>query len=274
MFSLSGVLVVLTTGVLIFCFIDPGRSHSPSISYNPSSNTVTNYDQYQTLETWTCVLSVKASSLNILRQQCRQARAARFLLIPNIAVTALLACCLAWRQRVFNLHQDDVPDKVEIDALEKRTGFVTRPSEQTIVELDTGSAKEVAGGQITELPQAAAELPGPKMTYNGAEYFAGTAIPSATVHSGWPLDRVILWLSVNNFSIEWQELFRYLNLDEGLFLDLGRDDANKKDANAMYHKILPQLAQQYRKSGVRWDRQKARDESRRLQRLIRSILED
>ena len=88
----------------------------------------------------------------------------------------------------------------------------------------------------------------------------------------WPLHKVLAWLQANNFSKDWQETFKYLNIQGAQFLDLGSSHGGRGNFGMMHQQVYPRLAIQCQNSGSRWDQPKEREEGKRMRRLIRSIV--
>lgn len=100
----------------------------------------------------------------------------------------------------------------------------------------------------------------------------GTPV-SAGLDSQWPLDRVLAWLSANEFSKDWQETFRVLKLDGAGFLDLGRGRNGRGSLGTMHHQVYPQLARVCSSNSKVWDQAREREEGKRLRRLVGRIVE-
>jgi mitogen-activated protein kinase kinase kinase len=94
----------------------------------------------------------------------------------------------------------------------------------------------------------------------------------AEIAAQWPLDRVIAWLQANNFSKEWQETFKFLNLYGMQFLELGGSRGGRGNFGMMHQQVYPRLLIECRNSGTPWDQPKEREEGKRMRRLIRSIV--
>ncbi|KAK4124303.1 Pkinase-domain-containing protein [Parathielavia appendiculata] len=87
----------------------------------------------------------------------------------------------------------------------------------------------------------------------------------------WPLERVLAWLQANNFSREWRETFRTLNLHGTQFLEIGSSRVGRGNFGMMHQQVYPELHVQYKKNNGVWDLPKEREEAKRLRRLIRGI---
>ncbi|KKP00325.1 STE/STE11/BCK1 protein kinase [Trichoderma harzianum] len=88
----------------------------------------------------------------------------------------------------------------------------------------------------------------------------------------WPLDKVLLWLAQNQFSKDWQETFRSLNLYGAQFLELGSAHGGRGNFGMMHQRVYPRLAQECTNSGTGWDQPREREEGKRMRRLIRSVV--
>ena len=97
--------------------------------------------------------------------------------------------------------------------------------------------------------------------------------PAAGLNAQWSLDQVILWLSKNSFSQDWQETFRYLNLSGAHFLEIGKSQGGKGGIGMLHQVIYPQLEKICNGSGRGWNKKRERDEGKRMRRLVRTIVE-
>jgi mitogen-activated protein kinase kinase kinase len=88
----------------------------------------------------------------------------------------------------------------------------------------------------------------------------------------WPLDRVLLWLASNQFSNDWQETFKGLNLHGAQFLELGSGHGGRGNFGMMHQQVYPRLAKECSSSGTGWDQAREREEGKRMRRLIRGIV--
>ncbi|KAI1860322.1 uncharacterized protein JN550_011588 [Neoarthrinium moseri] len=88
----------------------------------------------------------------------------------------------------------------------------------------------------------------------------------------WPLDHVLLWLATNQFSKDWQETFKGLNLHGSQFLELGSGHGGRGNFGLMHQQVYPRLAQECTKSGTGWDQSREREEGKRMRRLIRAVV--
>jgi hypothetical protein len=92
--------------------------------------------------------------------------------------------------------------------------------------------------------------------------------------SQWSMGRVSLWLANNQFSKDWQETFKALNIHGSDFLEAGRGSGGTGYFGLMHQKIYPYLAKECTKSGTGWDQTRERLEGRRMRRLIRNIVKE
>ncbi|KAH7157124.1 hypothetical protein EDB81DRAFT_717775 [Dactylonectria macrodidyma] len=92
------------------------------------------------------------------------------------------------------------------------------------------------------------------------------------IASQWPLDTVLIWLAKNQFSKDWQETFKSLNLHGAQFLELGSGHGGRGNFGMMHQQVYPKLAQECTNSGTGWDQPREREEGKRMRRLIRSIV--
>lgn len=99
---------------------------------------------------------------------------------------------------------------------------------------------------------------------------AGSIHPDVVAQ--WPLDTVLIWLAHNQFSKDWQETFKALNLHGLQFLELGSLHGGRGNFGMMHQKVYPRLAQECVNSGSGWDQPREREEGKRMRRLIRSIV--
>ena len=97
---------------------------------------------------------------------------------------------------------------------------------------------------------------------------------SASLNSQWTLEKVILWLSKNSFSRDWQDTFRYLNLSGAHFLEIGKSEGGKGGIGMLHQVIYPQLERMCNANGRGWDKTRERDEGKRMRRLVRMIVEN
>ena len=105
---------------------------------------------------------------------------------------------------------------------------------------------------------------------------AGSSIPPH-VAAQWPLDTVLIWLASHQFSNEWQETFKALNIHGSEFLDIGLTHRGRGKFSIMHEQVYPRLQQICQDNGKPWDKateREHRDEARRLRKLIRSAVSD
>lgn len=100
---------------------------------------------------------------------------------------------------------------------------------------------------------------------------ASSTIPPE-VAAQWPLDTVLIWLAQKQFSKDWQETFKSLDLHGAQFLELGSLHGGRGNFSMMHQKVYPALAWECSNSGTGWDQQREREEGRRMRGLIRSIV--
>ena len=107
-----------------------------------------------------------------------------------------------------------------------------------------------------------------------------TSIASTTLTSNippemsaqWPLDTVLIWLAKHQFSQDWQETFKALNIHGAQFLELGSGINGRGSAGMMHKQVYPRLNQECNSRGFEYDPQREREEGKRMRRLIRTIL--
>jgi mitogen-activated protein kinase kinase kinase len=101
---------------------------------------------------------------------------------------------------------------------------------------------------------------------------ANTPVSPNDAGQQWPMDRVLLWLASNQFSSDWQETFRALNIYGSVFLELGSGHGGRGNFGMMHQQVYPRLATQCTSSGTGWDQAREREEGKRMRRLIRGIV--
>ncbi|KAK3941304.1 hypothetical protein QBC46DRAFT_382863 [Diplogelasinospora grovesii] len=106
---------------------------------------------------------------------------------------------------------------------------------------------------------------------NNSAATASASIPPEMA-AQWPIDKVIAWLQINQFSKDWQETFRALNVQGAQFLELGTMHGGRGNFGMMHQMVYPRLALECQKSGTGWDQPREREEGKRMRRLIRSIV--
>lgn len=88
----------------------------------------------------------------------------------------------------------------------------------------------------------------------------------------WPMEKVLLWLANNQFSADWQETFKALNIYGSTFLELGSRHGGRGNFGMMHQQVYPRLAKECSNSGTGWDQAREREEGKRMRRLIRNIV--
>ena len=121
--------------------------------------------------------------------------------------------------------------------------------------------------------QAAGLAKSPSHRYNDSNTSLG-GLSSSEASVRWPLDRVLLWLAQNAFSLEWQETFKALELQGADFLELGHGSNGRGNLGRMHKVLYPQLAKECAKTGTGWDQAREREEGLRMRKLIRQIHDD
>lgn len=106
---------------------------------------------------------------------------------------------------------------------------------------------------------------------NSSNATAASSVPPE-VAAQWPLDTVLIWLAKNQFSKDWQETFKALNIQGAQFLELGSGHGGRGNFGMMHQQVYPRLAQECTNSGTGWDQPREREEGKRMRRLIRSIV--
>ncbi|KAL2117409.1 hypothetical protein VTJ04DRAFT_7069 [Mycothermus thermophilus] len=101
---------------------------------------------------------------------------------------------------------------------------------------------------------------------------SGSFSVSPELAAQWPIEKVVSWLQANNFTREWQETFKILNICGARFLELGSSHGGRGNFGMMHQEVYPQLMRLCYQSGGGWDQPKEREEAKRLRRLIRSIV--
>ncbi|KAF4636147.1 hypothetical protein G7Y89_g1943 [Cudoniella acicularis] len=101
---------------------------------------------------------------------------------------------------------------------------------------------------------------------------SNTPISPHEAGSQWTMDRVILWLAKNQFSNDWQETFKALQIYGSVFLELGNRHGGRGNFGMMHQQVYPRLAKECSKSGTGWDQAREREEGKRMRRLIREIV--
>jgi mitogen-activated protein kinase kinase kinase len=105
-----------------------------------------------------------------------------------------------------------------------------------------------------------------------ASMSSNTPISPSDAGREWTMDRVLLWLTNNQFSKDWQETFKYLNICGSVFLELGSGHGGRGNFGMMHQQVYPRLAKECSSSGTGWDQAREREEGKRMRRLIRGIV--
>ncbi|KAK3321538.1 hypothetical protein B0H66DRAFT_173572 [Apodospora peruviana] len=137
------------------------------------------------------------------------------------------------------------------------------------MDLGMGTPLDDTPGRGDRLYVAAMANRGSSTTSNAT---ATTSTIPPELSSQWPLDKVLMWLQANQFSRDWQETFKSLNLQGAQFLELGSGHGGRGNFGMMHQQVYPMLASQCSKSKTGWDQAKEREEGKRMRRLIRSIV--
>ncbi|UKZ76394.1 hypothetical protein TrVFT333_004098 [Trichoderma virens FT-333] len=133
----------------------------------------------------------------------------------------------------------------------------------TMMSMDDRQQQAYMGGSHAKGPPNAPNAP--------TTATAPSTIPPE-IAAQWPLDKVLLWLAQNQFSKDWQETFRSLNLYGAQFLELGSAHGGRGNFGMMHQRVYPRLAQECTNSGTGWDQPREREEGKRMRRLIRSVV--
>lgn len=99
-----------------------------------------------------------------------------------------------------------------------------------------------------------------------------TPISPNDVGAQWPMEKVLLWLASNQFSADWQETFKALNIYGSVFLELGSRQGGRGNLGLMHQQVYPRLAKECSNSGTGWDQSREREEGKRMRRLIKSLV--
>ncbi|KAK5995690.1 Mitogen-activated protein kinase kinae kinase MCK1 [Cladobotryum mycophilum] len=108
-------------------------------------------------------------------------------------------------------------------------------------------------------------------TASNATSAGGISTISPELAAQWPMEKVLYWLAQHEFSNDWQETFRGLNLYGTQFLELGSAHGGRGNFGMMHQLVYPRLAEICKESGSGWDQPREREEGKRMRRLIRSI---
>lgn len=103
-----------------------------------------------------------------------------------------------------------------------------------------------------------------------------TTAPTTTIApetiAQWPLDTVLLWLAKNQFSQEWQDTFKALDISGSQFLEMGVKKGSHKTSQMIHLHVYPRLKEECLARGTTFDQAKEREEVKRMRRLINNIL--
>ncbi|KAI9777692.1 MAG: hypothetical protein M1839_008611 [Geoglossum umbratile] len=102
---------------------------------------------------------------------------------------------------------------------------------------------------------------------------SNTPISPQDASSSWTLERVLLWLSANNFSTDWQETFRFLNIQGSEFLGLSHNSGGRGSVGMMHQVVYPRLAKECARSGTGWNQTREIHEGKRMRKLIRRLVD-
>jgi len=131
-------------------------------------------------------------------------------------------------------------------------------------ELTLGTPQDEVSGRDRLYAQANAN--------RGASTASNGSVIPPEMAAQWPIEKVLLWLQTHQFSRDWQETFKILNLHGAQFLELGHGHGGRGNFGMMHQQVYPVLATQCTRSGTGWDQPKEREEGKRMRRLIRSIV--
>lgn len=177
----------------------------------------------------------------------------------------------------------NTPDTALTSPLEGPNSF--RADRERLYQMHTAQVKQqnmqAASGAPPEYSAIAPSTMNPQAS-TASNRGAGPQTGNTNQHAGssisseqaaqWPLDRVLLWLATNQFSNDWQETFKGLNLHGAQFLELGSSHGGRGNLGMMHHQVYPRLAKECSSSGTGWDQAREREEGKRMRRLIRGIV--
>ncbi|KAI6779975.1 MAP kinase kinase kinase-like protein [Emericellopsis cladophorae] len=112
----------------------------------------------------------------------------------------------------------------------------------------------------------------PRDRKNEAASAASESSIPPEVAAQWPLDTVLIWLAKHQFSMEWQETFKALNISGTQFLEIGTPHGGRGSVGMMHQHVYPRLKKEFLNGGMQWDSGREREEGKRLRHLIRSIV--
>ncbi|KAJ5648467.1 hypothetical protein N7490_004839 [Penicillium lividum] len=113
----------------------------------------------------------------------------------------------------------------------------------------------------------------PSHRHNTSGTSLGGLSPSEAA-TQWPLDKVLLWLARNQFSKDWQDTFKSLELQGAEFLELGLQFGGRGNLGKIHQVVYPQLAKECVRNGTGWDPERERverNEGLRIRKLIRQL---
>lgn len=106
----------------------------------------------------------------------------------------------------------------------------------------------------------------------GSSSQTSTPISPNDAGAQWPMEKVLLWLASNQFSADWQETFKALNIYGSVFLELGSRQGGRGNFGMMHQQVYPRLAKECSNSGTGWDQGREREEGKRMRRLIKNLV--
>ncbi|KAJ5093049.1 hypothetical protein N7456_008910 [Penicillium angulare] len=140
-----------------------------------------------------------------------------------------------------------------------------------------GNFHELSNEHVNPSPQPSSQGPdlnkSPSHRHNTSGASLGGLSPSEAA-AQWPLEKVLLWLAKNQFSKDWQDTFRTLELQGAEFLELGLASGGRGNLGKIHQVVYPQLAKECVRNGTGWDSKRERierDEGLRIRRLIRLL---
>ncbi|KAJ6011397.1 hypothetical protein N7451_002809 [Penicillium sp. IBT 35674x] len=113
----------------------------------------------------------------------------------------------------------------------------------------------------------------PSHRHNTSGASLGGLSPSEAAQQ-WPLEKVLLWLAKNQFSKDWQDTFKTLELQGAEFLELGLQFGGRGNLGKIHQVVYPQLAKECVRNGTGWDSERERverNEGLRIRKLIRQL---
>ncbi|RPA77458.1 hypothetical protein BJ508DRAFT_310152 [Ascobolus immersus RN42] len=85
----------------------------------------------------------------------------------------------------------------------------------------------------------------------------------------WTLERVVNWLARYDFSPEWQEAFRLLNVHGAEFLEIGQSTSTRPTSSRLRNQIIPKVLELY---GPNADDAREVTQATKLIRMVRQIV--